>query len=213
MTRLLRITATLAVLAVGLLIGERMGPRPVGPPGEGSAAVGFCRDMAVHHQQAVELSLVVRDRSTDDDVRRLAYDVLTTQAAQRGMMLGWLTSWGYSASAARPPMAWMAMPGSPAGPPMPGMATREQVAALERAGPGTADVMYLRLLIAHHLGGVHMTDGLLRPGVPGTPPEVRWLAEAMRNSQRAEIGALRDMLAVRAAPPRRDSIHTGEPGR
>jgi uncharacterized protein (DUF305 family) len=202
-TRLLRITATLAVLAVGLLLGERVGTKPVGPPAEGSVAVGFCRDMAVHHQQAVELSLVVRDRSTDDDVRRLAYDVLTTQAAQRGMMLGWLTSWGYSASSATPPMAWMAMPGSFAGSPMPGMATREQVATLERAAPKTADVIYLRLLIAHHLGGVHMTDALLRPGVAGTPPEVRWLAEAMRNSQRAEIGALQDMLAH----------HHGEPGK
>ncbi|RSM59866.1 DUF305 domain-containing protein [Actinoplanes sp. ATCC 53533] len=178
-----------------LTTGLMLGARPAGPPEEDSAAVGFCRDMAVHHQQAVELSLVLRDRSTDDKVRLLAYDVIGTQATQRGMLLGWLASWGSGLSAGGESMAWMGMPGT--GTPMPGMATREQIAGLARAAPGEVDVAYLRLLITHHLGGVHMTDGLLRAGVTGTPPEVRRLAEAMRASQRAEIGALRDMLAER----------------
>ncbi|ALV33068.1 hypothetical protein AS200_14145 [Streptomyces sp. CdTB01] len=35
--------------------------------------VGFARDMAVHHQQAVEMSFIIRDRTDDEDVRRLAY--------------------------------------------------------------------------------------------------------------------------------------------
>ncbi|MFD3936405.1 DUF305 domain-containing protein [Streptomyces sp. NPDC058611] len=74
-----------------------------------SADAGFARDMAVHHQQAVEMSFVVRDRTQDEAVRSLAYDIANTQANQRGMLLGWLDLWGLpKVVAGEPPMAWMA---------------------------------------------------------------------------------------------------------
>ncbi|OEJ98251.1 DUF305 domain-containing protein [Streptomyces thermolilacinus] len=77
-------------------------------PGDDSADAGFARDMSVHHQQAVEMSFIVRDRTDDDEVRRLAYDIANTQANQRGMMLGWLDLWGLPKTAPdREPMAWM----------------------------------------------------------------------------------------------------------
>ena len=40
--------------------------------------------MQVHHQQGVELAMIVRDGSDDPDVRLLAYDIATTQAQQSG---------------------------------------------------------------------------------------------------------------------------------
>ena len=77
-------------------------------PSAESADAGFARDMSVHHQQAVEMSFIVRDRTQDDEVRRLAYDIANTQANQRGMMLGWLDLWGLpKLSADSEPMAWM----------------------------------------------------------------------------------------------------------
>ncbi|MFB7917619.1 DUF305 domain-containing protein [Streptomyces sp. NPDC056061] len=83
-------------------------PAP-GTPAVDSADAGFARDMAVHHQQAVEMSFIVRDRTRDEEVRRLAYDIANTQANQRGMMLGWLDLWELpkTAPGGRPPMAWM----------------------------------------------------------------------------------------------------------
>src|SRR3954470_19426249 len=48
-------------------------------PAADSADAGFARDMAVHHQQAVEMSYIVRDRTADEDIRRLAYDIAQTQ--------------------------------------------------------------------------------------------------------------------------------------
>ncbi|MGW1767972.1 DUF305 domain-containing protein [Streptomyces sp. NPDC002073] len=78
------------------------------PDGD-SADAGFARDMSVHHQQAVEMSFIVRDRTADPEVRRLAYDIANTQANQRGMMLGWLDMWSLPKVApAQEPMAWMA---------------------------------------------------------------------------------------------------------
>jgi len=38
----------------------------------GSAEAGFARDMQVHHDQGVELAMIVRDRTDDPDVRLLA---------------------------------------------------------------------------------------------------------------------------------------------
>ncbi|MEV6732702.1 DUF305 domain-containing protein [Streptomyces sp. NPDC051364] len=77
-------------------------------PGLYSPDAGFARDMAVHHQQAVEMSFIVRDRTKDEPVRGLAYDIANTQANQRGMLLGWLDLWGLPKVVAdEPPMSWM----------------------------------------------------------------------------------------------------------
>ncbi|MGW1466417.1 DUF305 domain-containing protein [Streptomyces sp. NPDC002308] len=87
--------------------GQGSGPGQ-GLPAVDSADAGFAQDMAVHHQQAVEMSFVVRDGTRDEDVRRLAYDIAHTQSNQRGMLLGWLDLWGLPKIA--PPgrsMAWM----------------------------------------------------------------------------------------------------------
>ena len=40
-----------------------------------SAAAGFLRDMQVHHAQAVDMAMTIRDISDDPDLRRLAYDI------------------------------------------------------------------------------------------------------------------------------------------
>ena len=39
------------------------------------------------------MSFIIRDRIGNEEVRTLAYDVINTQAAQRGMLLGRLESW------------------------------------------------------------------------------------------------------------------------
>ncbi|THA38682.1 DUF305 domain-containing protein [Streptomyces sp. A1547] len=89
--------------------GDGDGSGPSGrAPGLHSPDAGFARDMAVHHQQAVEMSFIVRDRTKDEPVRGLAYDIANTQANQRGMLLGWLDLWGLPKVVAdEPPMSWM----------------------------------------------------------------------------------------------------------
>ncbi|WP_030291586.1 DUF305 domain-containing protein [Streptomyces katrae] len=89
--------------------GDGEGSGPSGrAPGLHSPDAGFARDMAVHHQQAVEMSFIVRDRTKDEPVRGLAYDIANTQANQRGMLLGWLDLWGLPKVVAdEPPMSWM----------------------------------------------------------------------------------------------------------
>ncbi|MHB9754115.1 DUF305 domain-containing protein [Streptomyces sp. BYX5S] len=168
-------------------------------PGGGSADAGFARDMSVHHQQAVEMSFIVRDRTKDEEVRRLAYDIAQTQANQRGMLLGWLDLWELPKVSAKPPMAWMGMGDAPAGEDgalMPGMATDAQLERL-RAGSGrTAEVRYLRLMVAHHKGGVHMAEGCVRRC---EVPAERRLARGMVAAQESEIELMTGLLKKRGA--------------
>ncbi|MEU0404145.1 DUF305 domain-containing protein [Streptomyces sp. NPDC006197] len=173
-----------------------------GTPVSSSADAGFARDMAVHHQQAVEMSFIVRDRTKDEEVRRLAYDIANTQANQRGMMLGWLDLWGLPKNESGvEPMAWMGMGGMSGagdldGALMPGMATNAQLDELRRASGRDAEVLYLELMTAHHKGGVHMAEGCVQKC--GVEIE-RNLAQGMVDAQTSEIALMADMLKKRGA--------------
>ncbi|MFG2404568.1 DUF305 domain-containing protein [Streptomyces brevispora] len=167
-------------------------------PAETSADVGFARDMAVHHQQAVEMSFIVRDRTTDVAVRRLAFDIINTQANQRGMMLGWLEMWGRAKSSPGPPMEWMGHTVTPRGDGalMPGMATDAELDALRAAKGRDAEVRFLRLMTAHHLAGADMAQAAATAA--GTT-EIRNLASGMVLGQRSETALMADMLKERGA--------------
>ncbi|UQA91081.1 DUF305 domain-containing protein [Streptomyces halobius] len=186
-------------LAVIALIAMTTSRADATSPGAGSAEAGFARDMAVHHQQAVELSFIVRERTDDDEVRRLAYDIINTQANQRGMLLGQLETWGLPKSSQRPPMAWMDhdMDYEPRdGSLMPGMATNSDMDRLREAEGKDAEVLYLELMTAHHRGGVDMAQGAA--DLAEDPLTVR-LAKGMVRGQQSEMKLMADMLAKRGA--------------
>ncbi|NEY35804.1 DUF305 domain-containing protein [Streptomyces sp. PRKS01-65] len=173
-------------------------------PAAGSADAGFARDMAVHHQQAVEMSYLVRDRTRNEEVRRLAYDIAQTQANQRGMLLGWLDLWGLPKVSSDPPMTWMGMradpgPGPDGGALMPGMATDAEMDRLAALEGKAAEVFYLQLMTDHHRGGVHMAEGC---AARCTVEAEKRLAQGMVDGQQAEIGLMARLLAERGAEPR-----------
>ena len=76
-------------------------------PSDFGADAGFARDMQTHHAQAVEMAFLVRDRTDDEEVRTVAYDIITSQQQQAGQMYGWLVQWGLDQTGSRPPMAWV----------------------------------------------------------------------------------------------------------
>lgn len=179
-------------------------PRTAGPgtPGPESADAGFARDMAVHHQQAVEMSYIVRDRTKDEDVRRLAYDIAQTQANQRGMLLGWLDLWGLPKVSAEPPMTWMGMGGMASGKDgalMPGMATNTDLRKLQSLSGKQAEILYLQLMTAHHKGGIHMAEGCVAKCTVGVEKR---LAQGMVDAQQSELQVMAEMLKERGAAPR-----------
>ncbi|MGZ3115164.1 DUF305 domain-containing protein [Streptomyces sp. H62] len=171
-------------------------------PTADSADAGFARDMAVHHQQAVEMSYLVRDRTEDEEVRRLAYDIAQTQANQRGMLIGWLDLWGLPKVSSDPPMTWMGMgdmPSAGEGSLMPGMATDAEMEKLATLDGKRAEVYWLQLMTKHHRGGVHMAGGCVDRCTVGVEKR---LARGMVESQESEIRLMADLLAERGAKPR-----------
>ncbi|MFI5481055.1 DUF305 domain-containing protein [Streptomyces rubiginosohelvolus] len=206
--RLVLAGASVLLVALGLVALMVVRPSAASPsgassqsaPAEDSVDAGFARDMAIHHQQAVEMSFIVRDRTDDEDVRRLAYDIINTQANQRGMMLGWLEMWGLPKSAAGPPMKWMGHTFTPTddGSLMPGMATDAELAALTAAKDEKAEVLFLRLMTVHHRAGADMAQAAA--GAAKTDA-IRNLAEGMVRGQQSEIGLMADMLKDRGAKP------------
>ncbi|MFI8385691.1 DUF305 domain-containing protein [Streptomyces sp. NPDC085540] len=214
--------ATVAAANGGGSAGSGPSDRTAAPrtPELRSPDAGFARDMAVHHQQAVEMSFIVRDRTQDEAVRTLAYDIANTQANQRGMLLGWLDLWGLpKVVAGEPPMSWMGASGGHGGHTghgtgaeagtdagaakpgalMPGMATKEELDRLGAASGRDAEVLFLQLMTDHHKGGVTMAEGCAQQCE--TPVE-KALAQGMVDSQRSELALMADMLEQRGAAPR-----------
>ncbi|MER5718885.1 DUF305 domain-containing protein [Streptomyces sp. NPDC002132] len=197
--------ASVAVAVAGVLVAAGAvsysvaGDNGPGVPSAASADAGFARDMAVHHQQAVEMSYLVRDRTKDEEIRRLAYDIAQTQANQRGMLLGWLDLWELPKVSSDGPMAWMGMRGMAGGEDgalMPGMATDAEMKKLGTLDGRRAEVYYLQLMTAHHRGGVHMAEGCVSRCE--VPVEKR-LAQGMVEAQESEIRLMADLLEERGA--------------
>ncbi|MFF1291680.1 MULTISPECIES: DUF305 domain-containing protein [unclassified Streptomyces] len=173
-------------------------------PAADSADAGFARDMAVHHQQAVEMSYIVRDQTDDKDVRRLAYDIAQTQANQRGMLFGWLDLWELPKISADGYMTWMKGKGhgdhrAKGGALMPGMATAGELEQLGKLQGRRAEILYLQLMIDHHMGGVTMARACAQQCE--VKAEKR-LAQGMVDAQQSEMQLMTDMLKERGSAAR-----------
>lgn len=202
------VTALVTAVVVGVVgfsVG-RLSTLADPTPSSTSAEAGFSRDMQVHHNQGVELSLLVRDRTQDEAVRLLAFDIATTQGQQSGQMYGWLSVWGLSKAGSEPSMTWMTRPGRSddshahsaghtPGEPMPGLATPADIASLTAASGVEAERIFLSLMIAHHQGAVEMAEGLLDRSDHSV---VRAFATSVVTSQSSEIELMRSMLAERS---------------
>jgi uncharacterized protein (DUF305 family) len=149
------------------------------------------------------MAFVVRDKSTDHDLRTLASDIIVTQSTQRGVFMGWLQQWGLLQASARPRMAWM--PGHAHGAPttegavlMHGMASDPELRGLDEATGRDAEIRFLQLMIRHHEGGVIMARAML--ALSGRRELVQ-VAKSIDEGQRAEITLMQNMLSARGAQP------------
>lgn len=198
------------LLIGGIAVGRLTAPTAPLPPSTTSAEAGFARDMQTHHQQAVEMAMIIRSTTTDPDLLVLSYDIATSQAQQAGQMFGWLSVWGLPQAPPEPAMTWMARPALDGtshghdsgdvdgsahvpGEPMPGLATAEQLAALRAASGEAADDLFLELMLAHHEGGVEMAQALLDRSENSVAVS---LARGILVSQQGEIDFMQQLLAA-----------------
>ncbi|MEL7189911.1 MAG: DUF305 domain-containing protein [Pseudomonadota bacterium] len=173
------------------------------------ADVMFMQGMIVHHQQAVEMSELVKDRTNNDDVVTIAGRILSSQADEITFMNEWLESRGEKTVMAS--MDHSAMDHSKMDhsndamvdhSQMAGMASPAQMAALAAAEGTEFDRQFLTLMIAHHEGAIDMVEDLLdQPGSAADPIIFRFVSD-VEADQTSEIDRMDEVLAGLSSDPR-----------
>jgi uncharacterized protein (DUF305 family) len=148
--------------------------------------VGFLQDMIDHHDQAVQMAAIELSNGSSSVPRNFAGDVIASQRYEIGLMDARLQDWHVDRGApTRDVMTWMGMrlPHQE----MPGLASQASLDQLARATGSDADALFLRLMIEHHRGGIHMAD---HAASNARDARVRDLAKRMSQTQSLEIGEM-----------------------
>lgn len=152
-------------------------------PGADSVDVGFVQDMVSHHEQALELAQTELVNGSDPTVLSFAREVLIFQSMEIGAMKQLLNEWDAGpGSPSREAMVWMGMPTSVDE--MPGMASDEQIDALQAATGSDADALFLELMAEHHAGGIHMS---LYAAEHASTSRARSFAATLAHNQAVEV--------------------------
>jgi uncharacterized protein (DUF305 family) len=159
---------------------------------------GFARSMLLHHAQAIQMSMMMRDKASPE-IQALAQSIIMKQTREMGVMEGWLTAWNEPVMLDGPPMAWVENATNVRhlddqlyqaqckadGGVMAGVATPEQLQQLENASGVEKEVLFLELMLAHHRAAIPMAWFANRNGETSL---VKALASGMIRDQGMEIG-------------------------
>ena len=165
------------------------------------ADIDFMQGMIMHHNQAVEMTEMLKTRTHDKEVMELGKKIDLSQTDEMRWMKQWLTDRGLPASA--DPMVGMDMKGMDmkdmdmSMPMMPGMLTAAQMDALRKAAGPTFDHLFLTGMIQHHTGALTMVKELFANPGAGQDPQLFDFANDVDNTQQAEIDIMRHMLKER----------------
>ncbi|MEL7199737.1 MAG: DUF305 domain-containing protein [Pseudomonadota bacterium] len=173
------------------------------------ADVVFMQGMIVHHQQAVDMSELVKDRTNNDQVVTIAGKILSSQADEIKFMNEWLSTRGEKTVMVGMDHSNMdhskmdhskhAMVDHSQ---MAGMASPAQMKALAAAEGAEFDRQFLTLMIAHHEGAIDMVENLLdQPGSASDPILFRFVGD-IDNDQTSEIERMDEILASLSTDPR-----------
>jgi uncharacterized protein (DUF305 family) len=151
------------------------------------ADVDFVTAMAPHHAQALDMAALAPERAEDERVRNLADRIAAEQGPEIEALQAWLVAHGL-------PEADLRDHGHDS---MRGMATTEQMLALDAARGAEFDRLFLELMTAHHEGALQMAA---EAGDARNPLVVE-MAEDTAVKQSVEIDRMQQLLAAREARP------------
>jgi uncharacterized protein (DUF305 family) len=163
-----------------------------------AADVRFMRDMIPHHQQALDMTTLVADRTGRNQLIELAQRIDASQRDEIAYMTEWLEARGEPV----PDRDWRTHAGHHHHHGMEGMASEEEMEALEAAGGDDFDRLFLELMIEHHRGALVMVEELLDERGAAQDPELFEFARDVKNDQEAEIERMTAMLAGYSPDPR-----------
>ena len=152
------------------------------------ADVSFATMMIPHHAQAIAMADLALKQATAPTVKALAPRIKAAQGPEIARMSGWLIGWGEPVpnTTGESDMSGMSGMGDDTG----GMMSAKQMAELGAATGPAFDRMWVQMMIAHHEGAVVMARTEL---AEGANPEAKQLAQAIIDSQSAEIAEMRSL--------------------
>jgi len=159
-------------------------------PGYTDADVAFVQGMIPHHQQALEMTAMVEQRTESRDIRALAERMEVGQTDEIGQLEAWLKDRGEDVPGAH------SEHGAGHHELMPGMLTAEELAQLRSARGTRFERLFLQYMIRHHEGAVIMVEELLGGGQGGQESHVFQLAQHVSSDQRVEISRMKHVLAA-----------------
>jgi uncharacterized protein (DUF305 family) len=156
-----------------------------------AADVEFVTGMIAHHAQAIVMAELAPGRAASPELGTLAARIMNAQRDEIAWMELWLRD-------RRQPVPSVET-GGHEHLHMPGMATPEQLAELERTSGADFDRLFLTLMIAHHRGAITMVNALLATDGAVQDPATFKLASDINVDQTTEVARMEQMLA--ALPP------------
>jgi uncharacterized protein (DUF305 family) len=143
----------------------------------------FAQMMIPHHQQAVELSALVPDRSTNPAIVKLAATISGEQQPEITAMKALLVQWDDDPDTAADH--------SDHGMPMQGMVDDATMAKLRSLKGAEFDTLWLQSMIGHHQGAIEMANTEV---AKGQSADMTTMAKNIVSAQQAEIDQMKQML-------------------
>jgi uncharacterized protein (DUF305 family) len=193
-----RVAAALAALTVALFVSSCGSPASDGhtdhphsdepvitgqPAAYNADDVAFATNMIPHHQQAVDLSAMVPDRSTNAELVALAQQISAAQQPEINVMKVFLVQWNEN------PDTNSGHEGH--GNTMAGMVDEATMTKLESLNGQEFDKLWLESMISHHQGAIEMAKAEI---ANGDNVDAKTLAKSIVTTQEAEIGQMKQML-------------------
>ena len=138
----------------------------------------FLQMMIPHHQQAIDISNIALKSSKDSELLALAKTIIKAQSAEIAKMKNWLNEAGAETDMGH------SMDG------MGGMLDDAELSALSAASGKTFDSLWLKGMIGHHDGAIHMTT-MIRDA---SNAEIKAFGENVVKDQSAQITQMKAML-------------------
>jgi uncharacterized protein (DUF305 family) len=193
-----RVVAFLTVLAVALFVSACGGTAPADhsehkqsetpvitgqPAGYDADDVAFATHMIPHHQQAVEMSALVADRSTNAQLIALANQISAAQQPEINVLKVFLVQWNENPDT----NAGHAGHGNT----MQGMVDEATMSKLKSLNGAEFDKLWLESMISHHQGAIEMAKAEI---ANGDNVDAKSLAQNIVTTQEGEIGQMKQML-------------------
>lgn len=139
----------------------------------------FLQMMIPHHQQAIDISELALQKSKNAELLDLAKIIIRDQKSEIAQMKAWLDQAGASEDMGHSAHS------------MGGMLNDEDLAALDKATGKNFDTLWLKGMIEHHDGAIHMSE-MIRDA---SNLEIKVFGETIVQDQSAQITQMKKMLA------------------